>query len=309
MCLLLADFLRTSLVLGAKQQIPVAEELRLVESFLSIEKIRYGKRLSVIRSVDPECDGCLVPPLLIQPLVENAIRHGIAPLVEGGAVRLDVHREGEAIEILLENPVDPLRSRSTGRRRPRTRKCQVTAGQTVSRPGPCQRVSRAKAGSRCAFGSPASRLGETPMKPLRIVIADDEDLARSLVREYLKDSLDLEIVAECRNGFEAVKAVTELKPDLLLLDIQMPRLDGFEVLDLVGRETNVIFITAYDQYAIRAFDVHAVDYLLKPFSAERLARSSGSCAEKRSTAASPRRRRPRSGRARPRHEARPYSDP
>jgi two-component system LytT family response regulator len=109
------------------------------------------------------------------------------------------------------------------------------------------------------------------MKPLRIVIADDEDLARSVVREYLRDTLDLEIVAECRNGFEAVKAVTELKPDLLLMDIQMPRLDGFEVLDLVGRETNVIFITAYDQYAIRAFDVHAVDYLLKPFSAERLA--------------------------------------
>jgi two-component system LytT family response regulator len=109
------------------------------------------------------------------------------------------------------------------------------------------------------------------MKTLRIVIADDEDLARSLVLEYLKEAADLEIVAECRNGFEAVKAVTELKPDLLLLDIQMPRLDGFEVLDLVGRETNVIFITAYDQYAIRAFDVHAVDYLLKPFSAARLA--------------------------------------
>jgi two-component system LytT family response regulator len=67
-----------------------------------------------------------------------------------------------------------------------------------------------------------------------------------------------------------VKSVTDLKPDLLLLDIQMPRLDGFEVLDLVARETNVIFITAYDQYAIRAFEVHAVDYLLKPFSAERL---------------------------------------
>jgi two-component system LytT family response regulator len=108
------------------------------------------------------------------------------------------------------------------------------------------------------------------MKPLRIVIADDEDLARSLVREYLKDSLELEIIAECRNGFEAVKAVTELKPDLLLLDIQMPRLDGFEVLELIERETNVIFITAYDQYAIRAFDVHAIDYLLKPFSPERL---------------------------------------
>lgn len=109
------------------------------------------------------------------------------------------------------------------------------------------------------------------MTAMRIVVADDEELARSLVREYLKDSIDVQIVAECANGFQAVKAVTELKPDLLLLDIQMPRLDGFEVLDLVGRETNVIFITAYDQYAIRAFDVHAVDYLLKPFGAERLA--------------------------------------
>jgi hypothetical protein len=107
MCLLLADFLRTSLVLGAKQQIPISEELRLVEGFLNIEKIRYGKRLSVVRNVDPACDGCLVPPLLIQPLVENAIRHGIAPLIDGGAVRLDVHREGQAIEILLENPIDP----------------------------------------------------------------------------------------------------------------------------------------------------------------------------------------------------------
>jgi len=108
------------------------------------------------------------------------------------------------------------------------------------------------------------------MNPLRIIVADDEDLARSLVREYLKENLDVQIVAECKNGFEAVKAVTELKPDLVLLDIQMPRLDGFEVLDLIGRETNVIFITAYDQYAIRAFEVHAVDYLLKPFSSERL---------------------------------------
>jgi two-component system, LytTR family, sensor histidine kinase AlgZ len=106
MCVLLADFLRTSLLLGAQQKIPVAEELRLVESFLKIEKIRYGARLSVVRNVDPECDDCLVPPLLIQPLVENAIRHGIAPLVEGGTVRLDIRRDGPAIEIFLENPVD-----------------------------------------------------------------------------------------------------------------------------------------------------------------------------------------------------------
>ena len=106
---------------------------------------------------------------------------------------------------------------------------------------------------------------------LRIAIVDDEDLARGVVREYLAGMADVEIVAECANGFEAVKAVSELQPDLLILDVQMPKLNGFEVLELVGRDVAVVFVTAYDQYAIRAFEVHAVDYLLKPFSAERLA--------------------------------------
>src|SRR5438445_7332752 len=105
---------------------------------------------------------------------------------------------------------------------------------------------------------------------MRIAIVDDEDLARKLLREYLSAYDDVEIVSECANGFEAVKAVTELKPDLLFLDIQMPRLDGFEVLELIGREVGVIFVTAYDKYALRAFEVHAVDYLLKPFSTDRL---------------------------------------
>ena len=107
MCLLLADFLRSSLMLGAKKEIPVSDELHLVDRFLDIEKVRYGNRLSIVRNVDPNCSGCLVPPLLIQPLVENAIRHGIAPLVDGGTIRMDVHRDGAALEIVLENPVDP----------------------------------------------------------------------------------------------------------------------------------------------------------------------------------------------------------
>ena len=77
----------------------------------------------------------------------------------------------------------------------------------------------------------------------------------------------VEIVAECANGFEAVKAVSELAPDLLFLDVQMPKLDGFEVLELVGRDVPVVFVTAYDEFALRAFEVHAVDYLLKPFRA------------------------------------------
>jgi len=101
------------------------------------------------------------------------------------------------------------------------------------------------------------------------VIVDDEELARSLAREMLKPHHEIRVLAECANGFEAVKAVSELKPDLLFLDIQMPKLDGFEVLELVDRDIAVIFITAYDHYAMRAFDAHAVDYLLKPFSAAR----------------------------------------
>jgi two-component system, LytTR family, response regulator len=105
---------------------------------------------------------------------------------------------------------------------------------------------------------------------LRIVIVDDEPLARTIVREFAERQ-KVEVVAECANGFEAVKAVSELSPDLMFLDVQMPKLDGFEVLELLGRSVPVVFTTAYDQYALRAFDVHAIDYLLKPFSEERFA--------------------------------------
>lgn len=109
-------------------------------------------------------------------------------------------------------------------------------------------------------------------KQLNVMIIDDEAPARALIREYLKQHTDLCVVAECTNGLEAVKAANELKPDLLFLDIQMPKLDGFEVLDLIGRDTaGVVFTTAHDDYALRAFEVHAVDYLLKPFGPERFA--------------------------------------
>jgi two-component system, LytTR family, response regulator len=101
------------------------------------------------------------------------------------------------------------------------------------------------------------------------MIVDDEELARGLLREMLADHPEIEIVAECSNGFEAVKAVAQRKPELVFLDVQMPKLDGFEVLDLIGNEVAVIFVTAYDSYAMRAFEVHAVDYLLKPFGRDR----------------------------------------
>ena len=106
-------------------------------------------------------------------------------------------------------------------------------------------------------------------KNIKILIVDDEDLARLVVRELVQLHPELVVAAECANGFEAVKAVTEHKPDLIFLDVQMPKLSGFDVLELIGTETAVIFVTAYDQYAMRAFEVHAVDYLLKPIGRER----------------------------------------
>lgn len=113
------------------------------------------------------------------------------------------------------------------------------------------------------------------LKRLRVAIVDDEILARAVLAEYLREMPGVEVVAECANGFDAVKAVADLAPDVLLLDVQMPKLDGFEVLELVGRDVAVIFVTAYDHYALKAFEVHAVDYLLKPFSAERLSEALG----------------------------------
>jgi two-component system LytT family response regulator len=104
---------------------------------------------------------------------------------------------------------------------------------------------------------------------IRVVIVDDELPARELLREFLSADEDCEIVAECANGFEAVKAVAQYDPDLLLLDIQMPKLDGFEVLELLDRSPIVVFVTAHDEHALRAFEVHALDYLLKPLSHER----------------------------------------
>ena len=107
--------------------------------------------------------------------------------------------------------------------------------------------------------------------PLRVVIVDDEMPARMALRALLADEADAIVVAECENGFEAVRTITDLQPDVVLLDVQMPKLDGFDVLELVGAEVPVVFVTAHDEFALKAFEVHAVDYLLKPFSEERFA--------------------------------------
>lgn len=105
----------------------------------------------------------------------------------------------------------------------------------------------------------------------KIVIIDDEPLAREVVKEYLESFPDMEVVAECNDGFEAVKAIAAHEPDLIFLDIQMPKISGFEMLELLEDPPAVIFATAFDEFAIKAFEANAVDYLLKPFSEDRFA--------------------------------------
>jgi two-component system, LytTR family, response regulator len=104
---------------------------------------------------------------------------------------------------------------------------------------------------------------------MNVIIIDDEPLARSIVKEYLHSYNDINIVAECSDGFEGLKAINQYEPDLIFLDIQMPKINGFEMLELIEDPPVVIFTTAFDEYAIKAFESNAVDYLLKPFSKER----------------------------------------
>ncbi|HOY49165.1 MAG TPA: response regulator, partial [Flavobacteriales bacterium] len=102
---------------------------------------------------------------------------------------------------------------------------------------------------------------------IRVLLIDDEPLARQLVRKYLQTQTDVEVLAECGDGFEAAKAIAQHKPDLIFLDVQMPKISGFELLELLDPAPAVIFTTAFDEFALKAFEANAIDYLLKPFPA------------------------------------------
>ncbi len=108
---------------------------------------------------------------------------------------------------------------------------------------------------------------------IKTILIDDEPLARSIIKDYLKAYPQIAIVQECNDGFEGIKAITEYQPDLIFLDVQMPKINGFEMLELIEHPPFVIFSTAFDEYAVKAFEIYAIDYLLKPFSKERFDRA------------------------------------
>src|SRR5210317_955260 len=114
---------------------------------------------------------------------------------------------------------------------------------------------------------------------VKVLIVDDEKLARDIVKKYLEKS-SVELIGECSNGFEGIKSINEYKPDIIFLDIQMPKINGFEMLELLDHKPEIIFTTAFDQYAIKAFEVNATDYLLKPFSMDRFSEALNKAIEK-----------------------------
>ena len=113
------------------------------------------------------------------------------------------------------------------------------------------------------------------MKAISIIIVEDEKPARDLIRAYLEGNTNINLLGEYDNGFDGLKAINELKPDAIFLDVQMPKLTGFEMLEVLEHHPEVVFTTAYDQYAIQAFEQNAVDYLLKPFSRDRFQEAIG----------------------------------
>src|SRR6188474_1983647 len=116
---------------------------------------------------------------------------------------------------------------------------------------------------------------------IKTILIDDEPLARSIVVEYLQHYPEISILQECNDGFEGVKAITQHKPDLIFLDIQMPKITGFEMLELLEQPPSVIFTTAFDEFAIKAFEAHAIDYLLKPFNQDRFDKAIAKWSEKK----------------------------
>jgi two-component system, LytTR family, response regulator len=118
------------------------------------------------------------------------------------------------------------------------------------------------------------------MTKLRTIIIEDEAPARELLKHYLKDYNEIEVIAECHDGFTGLKSISEMKPDLVFLDIQMPKLTGFEMLEVLEERPEIIFTTAYDQFAIKAFELNAVDYLLKPYHKDRLKEAINKAVEK-----------------------------
>ncbi|WP_341837731.1 LytTR family transcriptional regulator DNA-binding domain-containing protein [Chitinophaga pollutisoli] len=273
----LSDFLRGTLKREDQIWIPLREELQYLQLYLDIEKVRFRHRLTTEIETAPGVGNSASRPCSCSPPWKTPSNSGCTT-----PPTRSVSASAPGPNATCSSFPSPIHS-ITSCRRPRPKapvsaSIPSAAGCTCSSPGRTCWKRRPKA----TYSPPSLKYRNSMIKTILI---DDEPLARELVREYLRDFPQVDVVAECNDGFEGLKAIQQHQPDLLFLDIQMPKINGFEMLELVDKLPQVIFTTAFEEYALRAFEVSAVDYLLKPFSKDRFAKALQKMLERRSEVA------------------------
>ena len=277
----LGDLLRLSLEARDRQEVPLAEEMAFLDHYVAIQRIRFGSTLRIETHIAPEVKYALVPCLIVQPLVENAIRHGISRRASGGAVTVTAERSAEQVQIRIIDdgvglPPGWTLENSTGLGLSVTR--ERIAGIHPNGSSRFAVGRRSGGGTEVEISLPLRLTGELAndrpphAKGIRVLVADDEAPARQRLIDLLDKDAQVEAVMEAGDGQAAVDTIKREAPDLVFLDVQMPQLDGMDVVKAVGADAMplTVFVTAYDQHAIKAFEANALDYLLKPFSDERL---------------------------------------
>ena len=280
----LIELLRASLSASRARHATLGQEFDLCRAYLEILSIRMGGRLRYDIAAAADLRGLPLPPMLLQPLIENAIQHGLEPKVDGGHVRLGAARTAEGLlEISVEDNGVGLRH-DDARRRRRIVEPARSAGGAVRQPGapddrgcPSRNAGPACAAARtsAAGACPHRGAGRARLMPSALIADDEPHLAEYLRAQLAAAWPQLAIVDVVGSGSAAAAAIKQHRPDIAFLDIRMPGATGLEVARALSGPARpyVVFVTAYDQYAIEAFEADAVDYLLKPVAAERLART------------------------------------
>ena len=263
----LTAYLRAAVPLLHESAATIERELQLVRPYLELMQMRMPDRLQYAMNVDPSALKVRCPPTTLLTLVENAVRHGIDPSEEGGRIDVDIARLGERCVVRVTDTGAGLHQSANG----------LGTGLTTLRER-LQLIFGDAAHLRLIAGrSPRRRrrnrhAGTNMNAHPTALIADDEPLLRDALRRQLAIVWpELEIVAEARNGREAVRLFDERHPDICFLDVHMPGLSGVDAANHIGRRAHLVFVTAYDHYAVQAFAQGALDYLLKPVEQARLA--------------------------------------
>jgi len=273
----LSDLLRSTVDQGDAQEVTLERELEFLRLYVETMKARFEERLEVAVVATAETHGAMVPPLVLQPLVENSIKHGadgqtskvrieVRAARDNGSLRLEVRDHGPGISGTKDAALKSGIGLSTRR-----------SGWSVSTEA--LTASTSGIATTAAWSSPCRFL----FMSIRTLLVDDERPARRKMQRFLDATSDFEVIGEAADGAEAIAAIARLRPDVVFLDVQMPKLDGFAVAAaLTPPLPEIVFVTAHDQFALKAFEVHALDYLLKPYDDQRFLKVLNRVRERRS---------------------------